>query len=208
MVDLLLDESHRLLKGVDAYINFTHDSIIQGLPLCLPPEHLIIEVLEGDSPSPALISAIKDLHLRGYKIALDDFIPSELWEPVLPFISIIKFDIQLYSLEDSYAFMQSHSEFDIVYVAEKIEDYDQYQQALRFGFHRFQGYYLAKPELLKKQILNDSYPIHYYKLHKQIHHTQFPEADAITLPDTLVANEIEASPYHQFIAFSKVNRSQ
>ncbi|GEA58937.1 EAL and HDOD domain-containing protein [Vibrio comitans] len=202
MVDLLLDQSQLLLNNVTGYINFSHDCIINGLPLCLPPENIVIEVLEGDSPSIELIEAIKDLHSKGYQIALDDFIPSPEWDPVIPFISIIKLDIKQYSLFDSHRFIQAHKHLNIRFIAEKIEHKHQYLQARNAGFDLFQGYYLAMPEMFEKHVLNESYPLWYRKVYQELNHQARSPSTVYELPDTIAANEVLQNSQHQFIAFT------
>ncbi|GEA49715.1 hypothetical protein VIN01S_05190 [Vibrio inusitatus NBRC 102082] len=202
MVDLLLDHSRLLLNNVTGYINFSHDCIVNGLPLCLPPENIVIEVLEGDLPSVELIEAIKDLHSKGYQIALDDFVPSEEWNAVIPFVSIIKIDIKQYSLLDSHLFIQAHSHLNIQFVAEKIEHEHQYLQALNAGFDLFQGYYLAMPEMFEKHILDEYYPIRYSQIYDELNHKALSSARYYELPNTIAANEALQNPQHQFIAFT------
>ncbi|MFA0081062.1 EAL and HDOD domain-containing protein [Vibrio breoganii] len=202
MVDLLLDHSRLLLNNVTGYINFSHDCIINGLPLCLPPENIVVEVLEGDSPSAELIEAIKDLHAKGYQIALDDFIPSPEWDPVIPFISIIKIDIKQYSLFDSHLFIEANKHLNIRFIAEKIEHEHQYLQALNAGFDLFQGYYLSIPEMFEKHVLNESYPLWYRQVYQELNQKALSSKAFYELPNTIAANEALQNPQHQFISFS------
>ncbi|CAM4191332.1 EAL and HDOD domain-containing protein [Vibrio neonatus] len=200
LTDLLLDKSQQILDGICGYINFSHQSIIAKLPLCLPKGNFVIEVLEGDKPSLELLDSIKYIAEQGYTLALDDFIPSEDWEPILPFISIIKFDIKLYAIEDAKLFIQQHRDLDIQFVAEKIEHRSQYQQALNAGFNLFQGYYLSKPPILKKEILNDNYPLQFHAIYKNLRHDNVAFINVMDLPNLHAANEMPHLPSHQFIS--------
>ncbi|CAM2958057.1 EAL and HDOD domain-containing protein [Vibrio rarus] len=170
LADLLIESSGEMLNYGKSFINFPHTTLIAGLPLCLPAQDVVIEVLEADVPSPELINALKILHKRGYQIALDDFMPTSEWEPVLSYISIIKIDIQQLSLSDSQAFIQAHQHLNIQFLAEKIENHAQYQQALSAGFHLFQGYFLGQPEMLEKHINDESYPQLYLELYQHLSH--------------------------------------
>ncbi len=59
------------------------------VPTLFPVKSLVVEILEDCPPTPELLSAIKKMAQLGYKIALDDFIPSNDWKAFLPYISII-----------------------------------------------------------------------------------------------------------------------
>lgn len=168
LADLLLDKSNNLLNGSMAFVNFSHQSIIDGLPLCMKPGSIIIEILEGDNPSLELFEAVKTLYQKGYIFALDDFIPSASWEAFLPFVAIIKIDIMQYSLFDAHLFIQSYKHLNIQFLAEKIEHEYQYRQAMKSGFHLFQGYYFARPEMLEKQILDPSYLVWFNKVYRHL----------------------------------------
>ena len=49
-----------LTQGTLAFINFTHNSLINGYPLLLDKEQIMIEVLETAKPSKKLIAACID----------------------------------------------------------------------------------------------------------------------------------------------------
>jgi EAL and modified HD-GYP domain-containing signal transduction protein len=67
-----------------AYINFTHNHLVQKVPTLLPKERIVIEVLESVIVDKPLIDSLMSLREQGYCIALDDFIPSEK----IPLLSI------------------------------------------------------------------------------------------------------------------------
>ncbi|MGC9491595.1 EAL and HDOD domain-containing protein, partial [Vibrio genomosp. F10] len=76
------------------FVNFPYQSLINRVPSLFPVDNLVVEVLEDCLPTDELLEAIKDMARQGYKIALDDFVPSQEWKAFLPYISIIKFDIR------------------------------------------------------------------------------------------------------------------
>lgn len=154
--DFHLDKGNHLAGTNKAFINFTHDSIIKGLPYFLDPQKVVIEVLEGDTLSSRLLNAIKELHQAGYDIALDDYTPSISWSEAYPFISYIKFDFKHLTMLEAGEYI-SHFDFEhIKFVAERIETREQLLEAQQNGFHLFQGFYLAEPEIMQKL------PIHHH----------------------------------------------
>ncbi|MGJ8682730.1 EAL and HDOD domain-containing protein, partial [Paraglaciecola sp.] len=84
-----------------AFINFTHSSLLEGYPLLLPKEKVVVEILETAKPSKKLLKACIDLKEKGYIIALDDYEHSKVWIHFFPYIDIIKLDYSLTS-EDQF----------------------------------------------------------------------------------------------------------
>ncbi|MGX9415799.1 EAL and HDOD domain-containing protein [Vibrio sp. RC27] len=143
-------------QAVLTFVNFPYQSIINLVPTLLPKENLIIEILEDCEPNQALLNAVKTLHKEGYRLALDDFIPSPEWKPFLPYISIIKFDIRLVPIEKAKILLDRLQHTPIQFLAEKVETHEEYQEALEAGFTLFQGYFFSKPELIRSRKIDPS----------------------------------------------------
>lgn len=122
-----------------------------------PSENFVIEILEDCPPTEELLDAIKDMAAKGYTIALDDFIPNKEWRPFLPYVSLIKFDIRLVPIEKAHAFMKRLEGSNIRFLAEKVETYEEFEQAKKAGFEYFQGYFFSKPEMISKKALEPSF---------------------------------------------------
>jgi c-di-GMP-related signal transduction protein len=137
------------------FINFPYSSLIKLIPTLLPKNKLIVEILEDCEPTDELLQAVVILSKKGYKLALDDFIPNYRWERFLPYIDFIKFDIQIFPLAEAKSFIHN-SNYKIKFLAEKVETYDEFQQAKKIGFDYFQGYFFSKPEMLKQRIIEPS----------------------------------------------------
>ncbi|MGO2498642.1 MAG: EAL and HDOD domain-containing protein [Vibrio litoralis] len=137
-------------------VNFPYQSLIEQIPTLFPADLLMIEILEDCQPSDELFSAIRAMHQQGYKIALDDFIPSPGWERFLPYICTIKFDIQQVSISDAAKFIETHKAYDLYYLAEKIENQQELEEAKKVGFDFFQGYALHEPEIIKHRRIESS----------------------------------------------------
>ena len=84
-----------LTKGSLAFINFTHDSIINGYPFLLDKDKIVVEILETAKPSKRLLDACIDLKNKGYSIALDDYEHDSVWKYFFPYVDIIKLDYSL-----------------------------------------------------------------------------------------------------------------
>lgn len=139
-----------------AFINFHQDTLMHRFPTSLDPSRTIIEVVETVEVTPQLIQACKHLRGLGYQIALDDYDTSERWTPFLPFTSIIKFDIRETPHEKIAQLVPELKAQGIRLVAEKVETYAEFEQFRSMGFDYFQGYFLARPELIKHRKLNSN----------------------------------------------------
>jgi len=140
-----------------AFINFTQETLTQGYAEMLTPEEVVIEVLETVKPGKKLLAQCKDLHNKGYTIALDDYEHQSVWGHFYPYIKIIKIDIQSSSLDEIkqvIAATQEHTHIQLL--AEKVETYEEYNQLLQMGFEYFQGFFFAKPEVVKTKTLSPS----------------------------------------------------
>ncbi|KLV11300.1 MULTISPECIES: EAL and HDOD domain-containing protein [Photobacterium] len=142
--------------GKIAFINFPQSSLIKRTPLIFPKRSFIIEVLESCEPNDDLLLAIQELHQKGYTLALDDFIPTAEWNRFLPFVHIIKFDIRATPIAKAGFFIRRHREqgSKLLFLAEKVETYDEYQAAKQAGFDLFQGFFFSRPEMVQRKTLN------------------------------------------------------
>jgi len=140
-----------------AFINFTLETLEQGYPEMLSPEEVVVEVLETVKPGKKLLALCKDLHAKGYTLALDDYEHQNVWAHFYPFIKMIKIDIQQSSIDEIKQVLNAVKDHPhIKMLAEKVETYEEYNQMLNFGFDYFQGYFFAKPEMIKTKTLSPS----------------------------------------------------
>jgi len=130
-------------------INFTEKLILQKVPLLLPKKNFIIEVLENIEPDEEMISSLSFLKKKGFTIALDDFVYHKKFRPMIELSKIIKFDIRTTPLESLHEILHDlRSDYEILFLAEKVETYAEFEQAKEMGFDLFQGYFFSKPEVL------------------------------------------------------------
>ncbi|WP_394247311.1 EAL and HDOD domain-containing protein [Vibrio profundi] len=185
--DHFLSTHYNTLGNKLGFVNFPYASLINLVPTLFPKDSLVVEILEDCEPTDELLQAIQTLHADGYTIALDDFVPSKAWKRFLPYVSIIKFDIRLVPIAKASMFMSTLKGLDIEFLAEKVETYEEYQQANDAGFSYFQGYFFSKPEMIQRRALNPAF-LTIIQLCKEISHDpiDFKEVERlITLDVTL-----------------------
>lgn len=141
-----------------SFINVPHRMIINGHSDALPVDDVVIEILEDAVPDNALFCAVKGMHARGYKIALDDFMLDSEWDKFLEYISVIKFDIRDKSGEEilEYINTKRHLLDGITFLAEKVESKEEFDFYSNAGFALFQGFFFSRPEILKSKCLSQN----------------------------------------------------
>lgn len=140
-----------LVEDKMAYINFSSQLILQEVPSVLPSNKIVIEVLEDVEPTKEVKEAIKKLRNKGYLIALDDVtLKSEFWG-FGQLIDIYKIDYRATTTIDRAKIIKGINVFNssAIFLAEKVENIEEYQEALSLGFKYFQGFYFSKPIMME-----------------------------------------------------------
>lgn len=158
----ILTESH-LNVGIDevtggaiAFINFHTDTLLFRFPTSLTPADVVIEITETVTVSDQLVATCKQFAEQGYALALDDYDIDEKWLPLLPYISIVKFDVTTVTDDQIRTSVPLLKENGIKLVAERIETAQQFEYYRGLGFDYFQGYFFSKPQILKHRRLSSS----------------------------------------------------
>jgi len=161
-----------------AFINFTLDTLSKDYPRVLTTDEVVVEILETVKPGKQLLSICKELHEDGYTLALDDYEHQKVWAHFYPYINIIKIDWPHTSVEQIKEIKQAISAFPhIQLLAEKVETYEEYNQALELGFELFQGFFFAKPEMVKTKSLSPSQ----MAMAELLYETSKPELDLVSI---------------------------
>lgn len=141
-----------------AFINFTTQNILDKTPLHLPKDRIVIEVLENVEIDSRIVANLKELSKLGYIIALDDFVFSEDWTPLVEFADIIKLDILEMGESKTRELINRLKPYNVQLLAEKVETYSEYQYLVELGCHYFQGFFFNKPNIVsgKRVSVNQS----------------------------------------------------
>ena len=140
-----------ITNNLPAYINFHANTLINDFPSFLDPSTVVIEILEDVPASDALLSACKQLSEKGYILALDDHDFDPKWQRFFPYINLLKIDVLQHSMLAISKFIRTINNSKITLLAEKVETAQQFEQTKLLGFTLFQGYFFAKPEMLKQK---------------------------------------------------------
>ena len=146
----------KLVSDKKAFINFTEQNLLNRAPKLLPPENVVVEILENVQPTPKIVEAVRELKAEGYKIALDDFVLLPGYEPLIEMADIIKVDFRITTDPEERQKLREILPSHVRLLAEKIETEEEFHQAMAFGYVLFQGYFFCKPAILHQKKLTSN----------------------------------------------------
>jgi EAL and modified HD-GYP domain-containing signal transduction protein len=146
-----------LLKGKLAFVNMEVSMLMSSFSTLLPPEKVVIEILETVQVTPDVLERLAELKAAGYHFALDDYQYLPESESLLPFASYVKLDVLAHTPAELTSMVKAIRKYPVKLVAEKVETPEQFRHCQALGFDFFQGYYFAHPENLAAKIIN---PVH------------------------------------------------
>jgi c-di-GMP-related signal transduction protein len=144
----MLFDLQMLTGNAKAFINLDVSALQRGAARLLPPDRVIIEILENIVPTPEVVELCKDLCAAGYVLALDDYVGHARWEPLLPLVKFLKVDFRGADFDSRAAIVQRHKGTGIQLLAEKVETQAELDEARSHGYSFFQGYFFCKPSML------------------------------------------------------------
>lgn len=158
----------KLTNGKPAFVNFSPRMLVSDIMTFLPNKDIAVEVLETVEPDALCLAACERLKAAGYKIVLDDFTYQPQMDPLIAIADIIKVDFVSSPASFCEAVPQQfRGREDIVFLAEKVETHEQYQQALSWGYTLFQGFFFCKPLVLNSKDIHGNKLV-YFKLLKEL----------------------------------------
>ena len=138
------------------FINCTHDSLVGRHLDLIHPDRVVLELppVEGHQSTEieSRAQVMGDLYRRGFRFAFDHTVLSRNYATWRPFASYVKLDLEQVGAElieplVRYAGQNTPAQL----IATKVETHEQFQSMARHGIRLFQGYWFAKPVLLKSQ---------------------------------------------------------
>lgn len=136
------------------FINFTENLLVKEVFSKFPADRIVVEILEDIPITKALLQKLREIKSLGFLIALDDFVLQEnvaLYGELFSLVDFIKVDFLLSTLAERQAIERivKTNYPNIALLAEKVETREQFLEAKVAGYELFQGYFFAKPEVIK-----------------------------------------------------------
>jgi c-di-GMP-related signal transduction protein len=131
------------------YVNIGRDLLFDDIVHLMSPERFVLEILETVSFDERLVRRLGELRQAGFQVALDDV--SELTDgllAVLPHTDMVKIDFLVTPRETLPRLAAAVLAEGKTLIAEKVETREDFALARELGFHLFQGYFFARPQVL------------------------------------------------------------
>jgi EAL and modified HD-GYP domain-containing signal transduction protein len=139
----------RLSGGQPVHINFPMELLIDVPDLPLPPNLVVIEVLEDVRAEPAVVAGIRKLRARGHRIALDDYSPQVSDPRLLELADIVKLEITHPPAGALAKLVSELKPLGVQLIAENVETPEDFESCVALGFTGFQGYFLQHPQTFR-----------------------------------------------------------
>lgn len=151
--DVMMNSFHlmgieNITGGKKAFINFTDQLLKDGVATLFPKNDLVIEILETVQPCAEIVSSCCELKNKGYTLALDDFVFSPEYLPLVAMADIIKIDFLSTPPHLLESLVKSLKNKNLKFLAEKIETNEDFEKAKKWGYSLFQGYFFSKPIIM------------------------------------------------------------
>jgi c-di-GMP-related signal transduction protein len=159
-------------NGKKAYINFTRNMLVKDVIKLFPCEQVVIEILETIKPEERLKEICINLKKSGYLLALDDFIFESDREFFLDLVDIVKIDFRKTTPQQRMHALEINTRKDLTFLAEKVENLEEYQFAKEIGFHLFQGFFFEQPKILSTWIIPEN-KLNYMQILKETNNSDF-----------------------------------
>ena len=153
----------KITAGRPMFINCPREFLLRDYVSLFPPKSVVVEILETIKPDQEVIDACRRLKQAGYTIALDDFVDSPDWAPLVAIADIIKVDFRLTDQTEQSAIVSRYASKNVRMLAEKVETQKEYATAMQIGYSLFQGYFFCRPEMMQHHDL-PSFKLAYLEL--------------------------------------------
>ncbi len=193
----------RLVGNHKAFINCSREMLLDGIFGPLDSDRFVLEILETVPAEDEVVSVIRNYHKRGFEFALDDvvFEPEVLKriEPFFPYVKYVKLDLIQNTEKALAAAVPYFKKRGMVLLAEKVETEEVFKARLAEGYNLFQGYFFAKPEVVRGKRIDGS-------LSSILHLIQFLRGD-VTLAEIEKAFEERPALAKSLVQYANTRKS-
>lgn len=147
-----------VLGGCTGFINCDTGFLMSDVISLLPHDKVVLEILETTVCNTDVQRRCLELKAMGFRLALDDFQGvTDSNRALLPMMDMIKVDISGLSAGALERVSRDVRMLNATRLAEKVETLAQFQHCHDLGYHLFQGYHFAYPEMVSGRRLSSSH---------------------------------------------------
>ena len=139
----------KLGEGRRMFINCPREFLLRDYISLFPRDLVVVEILETIEPDEEVVAVCRRLKQQGYLLALDDFVDTPAWAPLVALADFIKVDFRITPREEQRALAARYQARDIRLLAEKVETPEEFSEGMAMGYSLFQGYFFCRPEMMR-----------------------------------------------------------
>lgn len=137
-----------LVGNNQAFINIPMKLMYSDVLMGLSSRQIVLEILETVACNEATAAAMTTLKEHGFRIALDDFPTSDMEQPCVASAHYIKLDVLSEGVDRVVETVNRAHAAGLKVVAEKVEEWDDFELLKSTGVDYFQGHFFARPEMI------------------------------------------------------------
>lgn len=154
-------DTETLVGNKLVFINCTHESLAGGHLELIHPDKVVLEVPPIAGHEPQAITRMADVMLalrkEGFRFAFNHTVLTRGYGPWRPLATFVKLDMMALSADKIEPFVRfARSNTSAQLIAEKVETGEQHKLLAGYGVKLFQGYWFAKPSMVKAQTIRPS----------------------------------------------------
>jgi len=140
-----------LVGNRPAAMTVSKSFLLDAGSLQLPAERLILELHREVKAEDEVLAALSELKVRGYTLAIDDFVATPERQPLLELADIVKLDIQALGQQALWQHSGQLQGGGAKLVAKRVETHEELEFCRNLGFEYYQGQFLCQPKLVTKR---------------------------------------------------------
>lgn len=182
IANVFMEIGLKLLVGDKlAFINLPYGFIRDKQSIPFAKDKFILEIMADTEMDAELIDAIRELHDKGFRIALDDLKIDESKIKLLELCNIIKVDITDYDDDGLRKYVEQLKITNKPLLAKRVDSQEDFERCKSLGFTYFQGTFLSEPKVVRYKTL----PSNKMLLMEILAKTQDPDVDLSDLEELM-----------------------
>ncbi|MBI2300242.1 MAG: HDOD domain-containing protein [Armatimonadetes bacterium] len=178
-----------LTGGRRAYINFDRGMLLAECATTLPHEAVVVEVPHDVPADAQVVAACRKLKEAGYSLALNDLaVYDAAREPLYEIADVVKVDFERGHARAKWTVPERLRHRGLRFLAEKVESREEHKRALDCGYDLFQGYFYARPQVVKGKAV-PGFRLNFLRLLKELNHPDgnFDAAERVIKSDAALS---------------------
>ncbi|MGZ4169984.1 MAG: EAL and HDOD domain-containing protein [Solirubrobacteraceae bacterium] len=141
-------ELARIVGRKRAWINVTREFVLEGLVQAIPADRGGLEIADEEDFDDELVTALRDLKDRGYRLALDGFGTRAHSDTVLELFDIVKLDVRELGAGELTAQVERLRPHSCQILAKRVATPPEQALCVDAGCDLFQGYFFCQPAVV------------------------------------------------------------